>query len=338
MIIIDGSYLEGGGQILRTAVALSAITGKSLKVTNIRKGRKIPGLQHQHLTAIEAAARLCNADVRNVKLGSTDIEFLPKEIQGGEYKIDIGTAGSITLVLQTLVPICMFADKETTLEIIGGTDVAWSPTIHDFKNLFLNYLEMLGMQREKDFDLGIEKYGFYPKGGGLVKFMIRPFKNLKELDATQRGKLERIDMISVASESLRSAKVAERQLKGAESLKDIGKKEAIYGQTLSPGSSIHIHAHFDNCKLGASRLGELGKKAELVGEECAALLRKQIDKNACFDEWMADQILPYMALSGNAKSSVAHISDHCKTNMWVIEKFLPPKFNIEGDVIETIRL
>jgi RNA 3'-terminal phosphate cyclase (GTP) len=334
MILVDGSYLEGGGQIIRTSIALSAITGKSCKIINIRIGRKNPGLQAQHLKGVEAAAKICNAELKNAKIGSTEIEFFPKKINGGKISIDVGTAGSIMLVMQTIVPICLYADKESVLEITGGTDVNWSPSIHYFKNIFLNSLELLGMQRECDFDLKIARYGFYPKGGGIITFKIKPFRSFKKLDLVKRGELKRIDIISVASEELKRKSVAERQIDGAEKiLGRIERKQAIYEKTLSVGSSIHMHAHFENCKMGASSLGELGKKSELIGEECALNLKKQIDSKACFDEWMADQILPYMALSGDSRISVAEITDHCKTNIWVIEKFLPVKFEINGKVI-----
>jgi RNA 3'-terminal phosphate cyclase (GTP) len=334
MILVDGSYLEGGGQIIRTSIALSAITGKPCRITSIRSGRKNPGLQAQHLKGIEAAAKLCDAETKGVEIGSQTVEFFPKKIKGGKFSIDVGTAGSITLVLQTLVPICLFAESESELDITGGTDVMWSPSINYFKNIFLNSLELFGMKRAEDFDLEILRYGFYPKGGGRIKFKIRPFRNFKKMELVARGKFERIDAISVASEELRGSKVAERQIIGLEKiLSNLDKKDALYDKSLSIGSSIHAHAHFDNCKLGASALGEIGIKAENVGEGCANLLEEQMDSDACFDEWMADQILPYMAFAGESKVSVTDVTDHCLTNIWAIEKFLPVKFEISDRII-----
>jgi RNA 3'-phosphate cyclase len=325
LILIDGSYLEGGGQTIRTSVALSAITGKPCKMFNIRKGRKNPGLQAQHLKGIEAAAKICNAELKNAKIGSDCIEFMPNKIKNENFSIDIGTAGSITLVLQTLIPICIHADKEVELEIIGGTDVKWSPNIEYFQEVFCRNVEKMGIKIESE----ILKYGFYPKGEGKVKVKINPCKILKPINLAERGIVNRYDIRSIVSKSLEKSKVAERQIEGAKKI--IPKFDCEYFEyvdTFSPGSTTHIHAHCKNSVLGSTIYGELGKPAEKIGEECAKAIMKQINSNACLDEHMADQILLYMALAGNSKISVTEITNHCKTNMWVIEKFLPIKFEI----------
>lgn len=325
MILIDGSCLEGGGQIVRTSIALSSITGKPCEIFNIRKGRKNPGLQAQHLKGIEAAAKLCEAELKNAKIGSQTIEFIPKKIKGGYFSIDVGTAGSISLVLQTLVLPAIHAEEEVVLEIIGGTDVPWSPNIEYFQEVFCRNIEKMGIEIESD----ILKYGFYPKGGGKVKVKIKPCKKLKSLNLTERGNVKRYDIRSIVSKFLEKSKVAERQIEGAKKI--IPKFDCEYFEyvdTFSPGSTLHIHAHCDNSVLGSTALGEKGKPAEKVGEEVAKKLITQINSNACLDEHMADQILPYMALTGDSKVSVAEITNHCKTNIWVIEKFLPVKFEI----------
>jgi len=335
LILIDGSYLEGGGQIIRTSVALSAITGKPCKIINIRKGRKNPGLQAQHLKGIETAAKICDAELKNAKIGSDSIEFIPKKIKSGSFSIDIGTAGSITLVLQTLVPICIHADKETELEIIGGTDVLWSPNIEYFQEVFCRNVEKMGIEIESE----ILKYGFYPKGGGKIKVKIKPCKELKPLNMTERGGVNRYDIRSIVSKFLEEAKVAERQIEGAKKI--IPKFDCEYFEyvdTFSPGSTTHIHAHCENSVLGSTTYGEKGKPAERIGEETARSLMKQINSNVCLDEHMADQIIIYMALAGDSKVSVAEITNHCKTNMWVIEKFLPVKFEVRDNIIRTCLL
>jgi RNA 3'-phosphate cyclase len=321
---ISGDYLEGGGQILRTSIALSAISGKPVKVTNIRAKRCNPGLQAQHLKGIESAARICNAELKNAKIGSTSIEFTPKGIKGGDFSIDIGTAGSIPLVLQTLVLPSIHAEEEIILEITGGTDVPWSPTIDYFEHIFCYFLKRMNI----GIDVEILKRGFYPKGGGKVRVTIKPCRNLKPINLIKRENLEKIDGISIASESLIDRKVAERQFEGVKKILKIENKKIEYAPALSPGSSINLQAYYGNCILGVSSIGEKNKTAENIGEEAAKDLMKQMNTNACLDEHMADQILPYIALAGNSKISVADVTNHCKTNIWVIEKFLPVKFGI----------
>lgn len=333
MIEIDGSYGESGGQIIRTSIALSAISGKPCKIFNIREGRKNPGLQAQHLKGVEAASKLCNAELKNAKIGSQEIEFLPKRIKGDCFSIDIGTAGSVTLVLQTLIPICIHADNEIEIEVTGGTAVPWSPSIYYFQHIFCYFLKQMGI------DVFVEtlRHGFYPKGGGKVRLRVKPCECIKSINLTERGRFKQMDFISLASENLKQAKVAERQAEAAKEVlkEEFTKKEIFYDKTLSPGSLLHLHKSFENCKLGVDVLGERGKSSEKVGEEAAKSLMKQINSNACLDDHMADQILPYIALTKNSKVSVAEITNHCKTNMWVIEKFLPVKFEIKNNIIST---
>jgi RNA 3'-terminal phosphate cyclase (GTP) len=331
-MMINGSHGEGGGQILRTAIALSCVTGKEIEIENIRANRPNPGLAAQHLAGLQAAVRITHAKTEGLHIGSTSVKFSPGLIEGGFQSVDIGTAGAITLVLQTMVIPSLRAEEKTVFEITGGTDVPWSPSIAYFQHIFCDFMKNVGM------DIGVEllKYGFYPKGGGRVRVSIIPQQEIKPLNFTERGELEKIDVWSIASENLRNARVAERQIDGArEFLKyDFGKTNAIYTPTLSPGSSVHIHAHFSNCKLGASSLGERGKPAENIGGKAARLLKKQIDSEACLDEWMADQIIPYLALFGG-KISVSEITQHTKTNIWVCEQF-GAKFEFEGKMIEVV--
>ncbi len=325
MIEIDGSQGEGGGQILRTAIGLSAVTGKHVKIFNIRKGRPNPGLQAQHLVGIKAVSEICDGKLNGADLRSTEVEFTPGKIKGGDYKFDVGTAGAVTLVLQSLTIPAIHADKEINFEIIGGTHVSWSPTFDYFQHIFCGWLKTLGIQIEA----GILKYGFYPKGGGRVKVSIQPAAP-KNLQLTERGDYLRTDIFSNASRELQKNKVVERQIEGAEKIIKTTNKMEAYVDSLSTGTAVHMHSHYKNCQLGSSVIGERNKSAEKVGEEAAEKLKKQMDSGATMDEWMSDQILPFLALAkGKSEFITSVLTKHAETNIWVIKKFLDVEFNVD---------
>ncbi|MEM2757242.1 MAG: RNA 3'-terminal phosphate cyclase, partial [Sulfolobales archaeon] len=212
-VIVDGSVGEGGGQILRTSVALSSILMKPIKVVNIRAKRRNPGLQNQHITAVKAAAEITNATVEGLYLKSTEITFTPKKLKPGRYSFDIGTAGSTTLVLQTLLPILLFMPGETEVEIIGGTDVPWSPPIDYLKNIMLHYIRLLGAEVE----VKLLRRGHYPSGGGIVVAkVVNPPAKLRPIKMLERGELVRINGISHCVKLPKH--VAERQAKTAEDI------------------------------------------------------------------------------------------------------------------------
>jgi len=326
MITIDGSQGEAGGQILRTAISLSAIAKTPVKITNIRKARCNPGLAQQHLTGVKIAGEICNAKISGLKIGSTEVEFTPGNIDFNDKKIDIGTAGSIALLLQTLTPILVFTDKKITLEITGGTDVKWSPSMFYYWHIFCKYLEIMGASPEVE----VLKYGFYPKGGGCVKVVFKP-KNLKPLDLHERGEFVRLDTWGVASEQLKKAKVLERMAESFEKNihSSIENKRILYVPSISNGCSFHAHAHYTNAKLGATALGEVGKPAEEIGEQVAAELKTSMESGAAVDKFMADQLLIFMAIAdGKSSAKVEEITGHCKTNMSVCEQILGCKFAV----------
>jgi RNA 3'-phosphate cyclase len=331
IIEIDGSEGEAGGQIVRTAIGLSCVTGKPVRIFNIRKGRPLSGLKAQHLKGIEAAAKLCSAEVKGLIVGSKEIEFYPKEISLEKLNVDVGTAGSVTLVLQTLMIPAAVAGKELIFEISGGTHVSWSPTTGYFRHVFCEFLGKMGMNVESE----TLSYGFYPKGGGKMMVVVKPSLSLVPLSLTSRGNLIFTEAWSCGSKDLVGSKVAERQMDSAEKILGVIKRSEKYVPTPSPGSAITIASFFGNCFLGSSSIGERGKPAEKVGEEAASLLKRNLDSGACLDEWMADQILPYMALAkGKSEVSVAKITQHARTNISVIEKFLDAKFKVSGNRIE----
>ena len=329
MIELDGAI--GYGQVLRTAIALSALTLQPIKIFNIRINRPNPGLRPQHLTGVLEAAKLCHAEVKNTKIGSTEITFIPKRLEiPDKMIIDIKTAGSITLLLQTILPIIIFSNKKISLTIFGGTDVSGSPTINYYKKVFLYYLERFGVKTNID----VERYGFYPKGGGKVKIEIEGIKKLRSVKFLERGSLKGISAFSIVSKELQKAKVAERQISGLEEI--VGKVNGSfqYVDSLSVGTSLLAIAEYENCILGKDGLGEKGKRAEDVGREVGLELKKSIESNACLDKFMADQILIFAALAeGTSEFTIEEFTEHVNTNILTCEKLLNVKFEKEGNKI-----
>ncbi len=342
MLELDGSKYEGGGAILRVATALAAITKRNCRVFNIRKKRPKPGLRYQHFLGLQALAHFCNGKLEGNYLGSTEIKFYPGSNYREHISINIPTAGSITLLLQTLIPPSIFAHstvpgqtpKYIKITFNGGaTDTFFSPTIDYFQYVFLKLLERMGVKVE----INILKRGYYPEGGAKVEVKIYPSK-LKPLHLIKRGQLQKISVISGASELLRNKKVAERQVAGVREI--FGKlklpieEKVEYYQPQCPGSQISLIAEFENTIIGTDNLGKLGKRAEDVGKEAALELLKEEKSKACLDKHLGDQILPYLALSPKkSQVTVSEITSHCKTNIWVIEKFINGKFETKENLI-----
>lgn len=356
MLTINGSYLEGGGQIIRTSLALATLSGTSIKIKNIRKGRKKPGLKNQHMFALQALQELCNAEVKGGELGSKTLTYKPGRLKYKSLNIDIKTAGSITLLMQALFPVVLFSDKKIRIQIKGGTDTKFSQPINYFMDVFIPHL-----RKYADIEYELEKRGYYPKGGGKFIIRIKPKYSIKDhktfidfidflrkeenkIELVKQGKLLVIKGISNASKDLMKPKVAERQAKYAKYLLNkFGpvKIDINYSDSLSTGSAIVLWALYSVKKdydlvnpviLGSDALGKKGKRAEKVGEEAAKRLIKQINSEAAVDKYLADQLLLYMALFGG-KIKSSEITDHTKTNKYIIEKFLDVKFKIKNNII-----
>jgi len=314
---IDGSFGEGGGQILRTAIALSCITGIPIEVYNIRANRPRPGLGMQHLKGVEAAKILSNAEVKGLKIGSTKVFFAPRDIRGGDYRIDIKTAGSISLVLHVLIPVGMAAESPVTLRVTGGTDVKWSPPVDYLKNVTLRGVESMG----GTVDLRLVQRGYYPQGGGIVTVRVEPSK--------LRGvsfKAEKVREIKGVSHCSNLPKhVAERQAVSAKNrLKELQEVSVNIDleicKSVSTGSGITLWC--DNVLAGGSSLGEKGKRAEVVGKEAADQILYSVRSGAALDEWIGDQIMVFATLAkGKTAYIVSKVTKHQISNAYVINCF-----------------
>src|SRR5256712_2379039 len=336
MIEVDGSYGEGGGQVRRTAVALAAVLSKEIHVFNIRAGRAEPGLRPQHLTGVKAAAELCSANLQGLEVGATEFVFKPGKLRAGTFRFDVGTAGSVTLVLQALMPIVAFAPGIVQLDITGGTDVKWSPPIDYVRLVTLPILKKIGYQCH----LETARRGHYPKGGGLVRFSTQGPSKLQPLTNDKSGSISRIHGISHATSLPRH--VAERQASSAKKrLEDaklpspsIDVEVADDRSPLSPGSGIVLSSEDQNGNtLGSDALGERGRPAEEVGSIAGRILVEEVESGAILDRHMGDMIVPYLVLAeGVSEGSIARVTEHTKSNIKVAEWLTGSRFDLEGEI------
>jgi RNA 3'-terminal phosphate cyclase (ATP) len=329
---IDGSLKSGSGTILRLSVALAGIVNQPLHIFNIRQKRTQPGLRPQHLEAVLTAAKLCNAEVKGATFGSRELWFTPKEIKGGEIKAEIGTAGSIPMLLLTVLPLCVFAKTPVRLHVTkGGTDVRNAPTINYLKHVLLDVLNRM----ELEASLTVEKYGYYPKGMGEITLEVKPCPKLNHLRVEEFGKIEEVRGVSVCT-FLADRKVAERQAETANHfLKARGYKADVQvvndvSNPLQKGSSLVVWAKTDKgAVLGGDAIGELGKPSEAVGREASEKLLKEVESKATVDVHLADMLVPYAALPEGESAYLSRvITDHLDTNIWLVQKMLGVEFGV----------
>lgn len=350
MITIDGSYGTGGGQILRTALGLAAITGKACKIEKIRAKRKKPGLREQHLQGALALSSLCNAKCKGLKLDSTQVEFYPQAITKKHLDVNIRTAGSIGLVLQALmIPSLQY---DLTINIKGGATFGKSaPPLYYIKEVLRYFLNKIGYR----YNINIKREGFFPKGGAIVEFKSYKPNKLEELTVIEQTPIIRVAGISVASVSLKQRNVAERQAKTAIEIPQKRFKtkpiiDIIYSNSISPGSGLQLWIETENSRIGASSFGRTTRKIAgkiekgITSEDVAreAIIKGNAEygikpliweyENGIVDSHAADQLLPYLALSGGSIKT-SEITEHVKTNISTIEKFLPVKFSVKDNVI-----
>ena len=331
MIKIDGSHGEGGGAVLRIATALSAVTSKPVKIVNIRSKRPKPGLMPQHLNAVKAVADLSGATVSGLEIGSTELIFDPGTLKGGTYKVDIKTAGSITLILQAFLLPAAFADRPVNITVVGGTDVRWSPSVDYLENITLPILRLMNYKAKTK----LIQRGHYARGGGIFKVEIEPNPNLIPLNACEL-EFKSINCISHAVNLPKH--VAERQAMTAEKiLKKAGYSLNIQiehsNNALGSGSGILIWTDGKTPVAGSS-IGERGKSAEKVGAEAANEILHHISRRAALDRYMGDQIIPFIAITGSSTVKTAELTPHAITNIHVTQKFIDRKINVNGELGE----
>ena len=328
MIKIDGNYLEGGGQIIRTALSLSAVTGETFEIDNVRAGRSNPGLREQHLQAVNSVALLCDAK-HNAKFGSTKFRFQPAKILSdkNEFLIKIKTAGSTALVISTVMPLAVKLKKQINVDIDGGgTWNIFAPPVIYLQKVLLPLLSKIGFKAE----INIVRDGFYPKGGAKVSLKLFPWKPNGKLNLTNCN-LKKNEVFSVASENLKEKNVAERQAKEALTLLKDAKINIEYADSICAGSGILIVK--TPALLAGDSVGKRNITSKQVARDAVEKLQKELKAKACVDHRVADQLMIYMALSDGGKLKTSRISNHARTNAYVIEKFLPVKFKFTDDTI-----
>jgi len=325
MIEIDGS--NAGGQVVRTAVALSALTETPVRITNIRASRPQPGLMTQHMEGIRTIGELCGADINGLELGSQKLQFFPNRLEPKNLRVELSTAGSVGLVLQALLIPASQLPRPITIDVFGGSTWGkWAPPLQYMQRVLF---PLIGDSTE----VTIRKEGFYPKGGAIVEVESVPFRP-RDLMLIDAGNIDSIRCISVASESLKKANVAERQAKGTEQFLEakMGMRpdvEVRYSDAKSSGSGLLLYATTPKTIMGADAVGEPGITAEQIGEAVAKALFMDTAEGAV-DRHAADMLLPYMAIRGSGKIYVSQITKHVLANIAVIQKFLPVKFRVDG--------
>jgi RNA 3'-terminal phosphate cyclase (ATP) len=328
-IIIDGSAGEGGGQIFRTSLTLSLLTKKTLRIHNIRSKRSSPGLKQQHLTALKAAAEISNAQVEGDFLGSQEVLFIPGEINPGKYSFKISTAGSTTLVMQTIFMPLSSASKASHVSIIGGTHVPWSPPYHYLEWQWLPWMERIGYQGKIELD----QCGYYPAGGGRLSCAVFPAETIKPLQVAVRNKLIQIRGLSAASNLPRDIPNRQRlrfvsRLGPSYPLNDI-RSAVLPGQ--GKGTFITVLLEFENTTACFTSLGKKGKRAEIVADELVKQVEEYLTTPGCVDAYLPDQLLiPLSFANGQSSIQTPNITLHLMTNAEIIQQFLPVRIYIEG--------
>ena len=326
MLHLDGSAGEGGGQILRTALGLSLVTGKPFTIDRIRAARERPGLQRQHLTAVQAAAEVGRADVRGAAVGSSVLAFKPGPVTPGFYRFAVGTAGSATLVLQTVLPALLTASGPSTLTLEGGTHNPWAPPYDFLERVFLPLLGRMGAGVTPK----LERRGFYPAGGGRFTVSIEPCSRLQPLNLLERGKIRAKRGWAIVSAL--PVSIAHRELKVVESTLSLDRNQLKAVEELhpvGPGNAVILDLESENVTEVVSSIGEKRVSAETVAARACEEAGRYLHADVPVGEHLADQLLIPLALAGGGSFVTTPLSSHSTTNMDVIANFLSRKFTVE---------
>lgn len=325
MVTIDGSFGEGGGQILRTSLALSLVTGKPFRMERIRARRPKPGLRRQHLTAVRAATEVSQAEVEGAELGARDLVFVPGGVRPGEYRFDVGSAGSTTLVLQTVLPALMIAGGPSQLRLEGGTHNIYAPPVDFLEKAFLPILGRMGPKVE----VNIERPGFYPVGGGRIRVGIQPEPRLRRVDLTERGRILRRAACGVVSRL--PLHIAEREV-------DVVRRRMSWPaecvstrqvESSGPGNVVTIEIHGEHVTEVFTGFGKVGVPAEKVAARAVREARRYLKAGVPVGEHLADQLLIPMALAGGGTFRTLAPSSHTTTNVETLGRFLDVSVRLE---------
>ncbi len=330
---IDGAHGEGGGQILRSSLALAALTGKSIAIENIRARRKNPGLQRQHLCAVRAAKEICDGELEGDEIGSGSLCFHPGSIRSGEYRFDIGTAGSCSLVAQTVLLPLLFASAQSKVVIQGGTHNPMAPPFEFLSEVFSQQVRKMGI----DLQFELVRHGFYPQGGGQIEFEVQPIECMLPIKLCRRMGRPRVEVNAYVSNLPRH--IAEREVsvisrRSKIPIHDARVTELDVGSSFSKANYVVIKIIHENCAELILELGQVGVRAEQVAAKALRQAQGYLNSTAPVGEYLADQIVFPAAIAadrfGQPTEFVTHVlSDHLTTHLWLLQQFLEVEIVIE---------
>lgn len=325
MLTIDGSHGEGGGQVLRTSLGLSLLTGTPFRIERIRENRDPPGLRRQHLTAVQAAARVGDAEVVGAEVGARALSFSPRLVRTGDFRFDVGTAGSATLVLQTVLPALMVQERPSRLVLEGGTHNPLAPPFDFLERVFAPLLARLG----PGLSLQLERPGFYPRGGGKLVAEVSPARRLEPFELLERGEVVRTKATALLCHlprhiAERELAVVRRRLRWDEG--DLEVREDP--RALGPGNALLLEVEARHARELVSAIGERGVRAEEVARRATDELERWLRADVPVGEHLADQLLLLLAVAGGGAFRTLPLSGHARTQIDVVSRFLPVKVDV----------